>query len=163
MKKRLIIIISCIAGILLIGGTILAIVLLGSGSDSPVKLDAPIVTLQDDVAMWSENDFAEKFEISIDGDLSYIENSMTSRKLLDGQTFKVRAIGDGVNYLNSEWSNSVTYVKSIPTYTITWKNGETVLETDAEVEEGAIPTYDGAEPVKDADAQYSLDSRGCCS
>lgn len=154
-KKNLIIIISCVAGLLLIGGIILAIILSGAGSDSPTKLDTPVVTLQDDVASWSANPAADRFEISIDGYLSEVENILTSKKLTDGQTFKIRAIGDGVNYLDSDWSNSVTYVKAIPTYTITWKKGETILETDAEVEEGTTPTYDGTEPTKDADAQYS--------
>lgn len=154
-KKKIIIVSSVVGTLLLIGGIILAIILSTAGSDAPARLDAPVVSLQENVATWSANTSAEKFEISVDGDLSYIENTMTSRKLSDGQTFKIRAIGDGVNYLNSEWSNSVTYVKAIPTYTITWKNGETILETDAEVEEGTTPTYDGTEPTKDADAQYS--------
>ena len=122
---------------------------------TPTKLTAPTVVLTDDTATWSADTSADKFEISVDGNLSYIENSVTSRKLTDGQTFKIRAIGDGTNYTNSDWSNSVTYAKPIPKYTITWKNGDTVLETDTEVSEGTVPTYDGAEPTKAADAQYS--------
>lgn len=128
----------------------------GSNNGDDLKpLTAPTVVLTDDTATWSADISADKFEISIDGNLSYIENSVTSRKLTDGQTFKIRAIGDGTNYTNSDWSNSVTYVKPIPKYTITWKNGDTVLETDTEVSEGTVPTYDGAEPTKAADAQYS--------
>ena len=122
---------------------------------TPTKLTAPTVVLTDDTAAWSADTSADKFEISVDGNLSYIENSVTSRKLTDGQTFKIRAIGDGTNYTNSDWSNSVTYVKPIPKYTITWKNGDIVLETDTDVSEGTVPTYDGAEPTKAADAQYS--------
>ncbi len=122
---------------------------------TPTKLTAPTVVLTDDTATWSTDASADKFEISIDGNLSYIENSVTSRKLTDGQTFKIRAIGDGTNYTNSDWSNSVIYAKPIPKYTIAWKNGDTVLETDTEVSEGTVPTYDGAEPTKAADAQYS--------
>lgn len=121
----------------------------------PTKLTAPTVALTDDTATWSADASADKFEISIDGNLSYIESSVTSKKLSDGQTFKIRAIGDGTNYANSEWSNSVTYEKPISKYTITWKNGDTVLETDTEVSEGTVPTYDGATPVKSADAKYS--------
>ena len=122
---------------------------------TPAKLTAPTVVLTDDTATWSADTSADKFEISVDGNLSYIENSVTSRKLTDGQIFKIRAIGDGTNYTNSDWSNSVTYVKPIHKYTITWENGDTVLETDTEVSEGTVPTYDGAEPTKAADAQYS--------
>lgn len=122
---------------------------------SPTKLTAPTVVLTDDTAIWSADASADKFEISVDGNLSYIENLVTSRKLTDGQTFKIRAIGDGTNYTNSDWSNSVTYTKPNPKYTITWKNGDIILETDTEVSEDILPTYDGAEPTKAADAQYS--------
>lgn len=135
-----------------------------NNSDAPTpttKLTAPTVVLTDDIATWSADASADKFEISIDGNLSYIENSVTSRKLTDGQIFKIRAIGDGTNYTNSDWSNSVTYeLPPISKYTITWKNGDTVLKTDTEVSEGTVPTYDGVEPTKASDAQYSYHFAG---
>ena len=55
---------------------------------TPTKLTAPTVVLTDDTATWSADASADKFEISIGGELSYIENSVTSKKLTDGQTFK---------------------------------------------------------------------------
>lgn len=122
---------------------------------APTQLTEPAVVLTEDIVTWNIDGSADKYEISVDGNLSYIESSVTSKKLMDGQTFKIRAIGDGVNFLDSNWSNSVTYVKTIPKYTITWKNGDTVLETDSEVEEGIVPTYDGVEPARESDAQYS--------
>ena len=76
---------------------------------TPQKLSTPVVTLTDNVATWSSDENADKFEISVDGNLSYVESSVTSRILTDGQTFKIRAVGDGNTYSTSDWSNVVTY------------------------------------------------------
>ena len=83
-------------------------------TSTPQKLSAPVVTLTDNVASWSADSNADKFEISLDGDLSYVENSVTSKTLTDGQTFKIRAVGDGSAYSTSDWSNSVTYTAATP-------------------------------------------------
>ena len=50
--------------------------------------------------------------------------------------------------LYAQWSSNQTF-------TVTWKNGETVLETDENVASGTIPAYDGETPAKPADADYS--------
>ncbi len=81
---------------------------------TPQKLADPVVTLNDNVATWEADSNADKFEISLDGSLSYVENSVTSKTLTDGQTLKVRAVGNGSTYSTSDWSNSVTYTADTP-------------------------------------------------
>lgn len=122
-------------------------------NDEPIKLDTPVVTLNNDTATWEKIENVDKYEISINGNLSYVDNSITSKKLTSGDNFKVRAIGDGNNYLTSDWSNVVVYEKTNQnenSYTVTWLNGDTVLEVDHHVPYGTMPSYDGKTPEKNS-------------
>ncbi|MBQ3838529.1 MAG: hypothetical protein II819_01085, partial [Fibrobacter sp.] len=56
---------------------------------------------------------------------------------------------------SSEESSS----SAIPSYTITFKNGNVTLQT-VEVEQGTIPVYTGAEPTKAATDQYTYTFQG---
>lgn len=88
---------------------ILCFVACQPSTTQPKKLNAPTVTLSGNVASWEGDQNAERFEISIDGSLSFVENTVTSKALTNGQAIKVRAIGDGAAYQTSDWSNTVTY------------------------------------------------------
>ena len=60
---------------------------------------------------------------------------------------------------SSSSSEEVSSSSAIPSFTITFKNGNAVLQT-VEVEQGAIPEYTGAEPTKAATAQYMYSFAG---
>ena len=46
------------------------------------------------------------------------------------------------------------------TFTVTWMNGDAVIEVDNNAAAGSVPAYDGQTPVKAADSQYSYTFAG---
>ena len=105
MKRKLltVVLIICVLSVTLVG-------LVGCDNfGEPEKLNTPILFLDGDIARWDANPKASNFEISIGGSVFKVDNDVTARKLVDGVTIKVRAVGDGEKYLTSEWSNPLTY------------------------------------------------------
>jgi len=61
-----------------------------------------------------------------------------------------------VSAVTGDATYTAEYDQTVNKYTITWKNEDgTVLETDTDVPYGTTPSYDGTEPTKTGDAQYS--------
>lgn len=100
-------------GLLIIGLLILTACDVNVETNKPVKLKTPVVTLNDNTASWIKIDNAIKYEISVNGTILELEKDLVTIILNDKETFKIKAIGDGVKYKDSDWSNSVTYEKVV--------------------------------------------------
>ncbi|MBO7177613.1 MAG: hypothetical protein J6V69_00760, partial [Clostridia bacterium] len=105
MKKKLLVCVALVCVTLLVAVGLVAC----SGGSEPEKLATPVVTLNEDVATWEINIKATQFELSLNGSILKVDNATNTKKLPEGATLKVRAMGDGVKYLTSDWSNTVTY------------------------------------------------------
>ena len=60
----------------------------------------------------------------------------------------------GTATYTAQWSSTIN------TYTITWKNGETVLETDENQDYGTATAYNGTLPTKEADENFAYTFSG---
>lgn len=84
-----------------------------SGSSLP-KLESPEVTKDGNNAVWEKVENATKYEIDISGELYYVDADTTTHPIPSGKKLKVRAVGDGVNYSTSDWSNGVYISIELP-------------------------------------------------
>lgn len=76
-----------------------------------VNLNTPVVSLTDDIVKWESVDNALRYEINLNDEFFYVDIAVTSYKLQDNDIFQIKAIGDNINYLDSDWSKEVNYQK----------------------------------------------------
>ncbi len=77
-----------------------------SCSDEPTALSAPALTLSESGnATWAPQEGAIGYEYKInDGTPVRVDASVKGITIIPGESICVRALGDGVEYLDSEWS-----------------------------------------------------------
>lgn len=97
------------------------------------------------------------------------ENTLTFTNPDGGENVSVRLKMSKVEVPPKYWYESTSYdyvieviddEPQVETFTVTWKNGDTVLETDSNVEKGSAPVFDSATPGKDLDDEYTYTFAG---
>lgn len=95
----------------------------------------------------------------LDGDLYYIAPDGVLYK--DGTFACAKCNGYAANGGFYTFAEDGRMIKAGTTFTVTWVDEDgTVLETDAAVAAGAVPEFNGTEPVKAGDAQYTYTFSG---
>ena len=87
-------------------------------------------------------------------------NGGTPTKPADAQyTYTFTGWLPAVSAVTGDITYKAVFSEALNKYTITWKNGDIVLNTE-QVDYGTTPVYSGETPVKDGDAQYSYTFTG---
>lgn len=80
----------------------------------PTKLATPVVTVDENgVASWKAIDNATAYAYKIDGGKETVINK-TSVTLTNGQSITVKAVGNGTDYTDSDYSAAATYKAADP-------------------------------------------------
>jgi len=102
----------------------------------------------------------DAYRWSLDNLISNVTYSVTEDNYeADGFDFDdASSVTEGSAYVSPGQESFLTLsnVYTVKTFTVIWENEDgTVLETDENVSYGTMPSYEGATPVKDADAENS--------
>ena len=102
-------------------------------------------------------------ELKVKGTNTYYYPNGTGNNftLVDAGTYDIYFRPDGQGG-EGWWYGDIYATPSAPapTYTVTWKNGDSVIETDTGVAAGTTPTYNGETPTKTSDNYYDYTFSG---
>jgi len=123
--------------------------------NAPEQLTAPVVTLVGNVATWEEVENATGY-VYIINDGEETEATQFSVTLADGDTFKVKAIGDGEAYVDSAWSNAVSFTKGTLEAPVAGLDGNKAVWNDVENAEGYVYVINDGEETEATELYVTL-------
>lgn len=118
---------------------------------------------------WKNGDEIVETDNYVPGGATPVYNGNAPTKGTTAQyTYTFSGWSDGTNTyapnalptVSGDATYTAQFDSTVNKYTVTWKNGDTVLETDSDVPYGTTPTYDGETPTKTADAMYTYSFAG---
>ena len=80
--------------------------------EGPKKLGTPTVALAGDVATWGRIEGAVGYDISVGIQIIHADENTFSHTLKEGESIRVRAVGDGESYKTGDWSKPLKYGSS---------------------------------------------------
>ncbi|MBQ7123826.1 MAG: InlB B-repeat-containing protein, partial [Oscillospiraceae bacterium] len=88
-------------------------------------------------------------------------NGETPTKAADDQyTYTFKGWTPAIVSVTGDATYTAAYSTTVNKYTVTWKNGNSVLETDENVPYGTTPEYNGETPTKAATAEFTYTFKG---
>ena len=110
---------------------------------------------------WKNGDAVLEMDENVEEGATPEYNGATPTKAATDQyTYTFAGWDPEISTVTKNQTYTAKFTETLRTYTITWKNGDNVLETDNNVEYGVTPQYNGATPTKAADAQYTYTFNG---
>ena len=95
------------------------------------------------------------------GSMPSAYNGDTPTKTADAQyTYTFSGWDNELSEVTGDTTYTAQFSQTVNKYTVTWKNGDTVLETDKNVEYGTTPEYNGETPTKAKDDDYTYTFSG---
>ena len=109
---------------------------------------------------WDNKELEKDEDVPYGADPEY--NGKEPTKAADAQySYKFTGWNPAVSPVTGDVTYKAQFEAVTNTYTVTWVNwDDTNLEVDEDVPYGADPEYDGEEPTKAADAQYTYTFKG---
>jgi hypothetical protein len=75
-------------------------------------------------------------------------------------TYTFKGWDKEISQITGDTTYTAQFDSEVNKYTVTWKNGDTILESDENVPYGTTPTYDGTAPTKASTSDYTYSFAG---